>query len=872
DSSDGSSDYFDPVKSPPSRLDFPTSKMSADSLRKGSMMRHAGSMVRPQTVTEKTLMESVAGFINEVGLVTQPSSGNEDKENCITWTKFEDCRSHGLKLAVASNFKGESCHTAPPLLLTLGYQSGVQMWAIPANGEAHEILSWKKPNVRLFQLLPNPAQSDKDQFRAARPVVVICEGSNSPTSSNQLTFVSFRSGEPLKTNKFMHPVCDILANQVAIVVTFLDKIILIDPRTFEIRTTISSAERVSTIPFSSPVALGSSWLAYTERKLLPIFQSSGGVEMANTTSYTASVLYAAKSLTKGLKGLGETVANSITGHRVTTTSESELNSTVEPGIVTILDLNELKQGEVVLSDLSGLSGLSTASVIAHFVAHMNNPVVAMSFDHSGLLLVTADKEGHDFNVFRIHPHPLGASMAAVHHLYVLHRGDTVAKVQSISFAPDSRWVAVSTLRGTTHIFPITPYGGHVSARTHTSHRVVNRLSRFHRTAGLDDAPTSGRNSPVSAFNPGPVGNSVGKSFDLCNNAAPYPNPRLPPFPHPIMIPPMAQLRQSFATSSSSTSPKNSPPVSKSKGLCPEDRNNVLTVFESPRSWHISSSPVVPTCGKKKKPAVDALFIMTSYGNLIEYCLDPKATSGTVPGSGVTRDKISDDASIKLSVHAKAQWNFTKPSFTKELQPPLQPNNLMLLPTCYLIPGDLHLNCNDSKVVTFDGEDNMDERWLSQVEICTHSGPHRRLWMGPQFTFKVFNSNSSKLPLRSMSGGLDVETVEVNVTNRPAKSNPVNMPASSSLIPVVIEGSSGSSLEQSPRLADPYCDSETSVVHNESQLKENLADAMMENCGGIARETGGCQSLGSCDDISSTSSFESTSQTSIDAPAGRKRKK
>lgn len=39
--------------------------------------------------------------------------------------------------------------------------------------------------------------------------------------------------------------------------------------------------------------------------------------------------------------------------------------------------------------------------------------------------------------------------------------------------------------------------------------------------------------------------------------------------------------------------------------------------------------------------------------------------------------------------------------------------------------------------------------------------------------------------------VDVETVEVNVTNRPAKSNPVNMPVSSSLLPVVIEDSSGS---------------------------------------------------------------------------------
>ena len=48
-----------------------------------------------------------------------------------------------------------------------------------------------------------------------------------------------------------------------------------------------------------------------------------------------------------------------------------------------------------------------------------------------------------------------------------------------------RWVAVSTLRGTTHLFPITPYGGSVGVRTHTSNRVVNRLSRFHRSAGLD---------------------------------------------------------------------------------------------------------------------------------------------------------------------------------------------------------------------------------------------------------------------------------------------------------------------------------------------------------------------------------------------------
>jgi hypothetical protein len=38
----------------------------------------------------------------------------------------------------------------------------------------------------------------------------------------------------------------------------------------------------------------------------------------------------------------------------------------------------------------------------------------------------------------------------------------------------------------------------------------------------------------------------------------------------------------------------------------------------------------------------------------------------------------------------------------------------------------------------------DDRWLSQVEIVTHVGPHRRLWMGPQFAFKIFqNANAGE---------------------------------------------------------------------------------------------------------------------------------
>lgn len=78
---------------------------------------------------------------------------------------------------------------------------------------------------------------------------------------------------------------------------------------------------------------------------------------------------------------------------------------------------------------------SSDNIIAHFMAH-SEPIVALAFDPSGMLLLTADKRGHDFHVFRIHPHPGGPLLAAIHHLYILHRGDTTAKVCSV---PNSRY-------------------------------------------------------------------------------------------------------------------------------------------------------------------------------------------------------------------------------------------------------------------------------------------------------------------------------------------------------------------------------------------------------------------------------------------------
>lgn len=293
-----------------------------------------------------------------------------------------------------------------------------------------------------------------------------------------------------------------------------------------------------------PIALGDRWLAYAERKLISSKASAGGCYADGIPSYTATVLNAAKSLGKGLRELGEQVAAGLTGNAAASSSHaSNVSSTVtpgivdgtQPGIVTILDIKH------PIKDISPTSGTPVAingndPIIAHFIAH-SEAIFAMSFDVSGMLLITADRRGHDFNVFRIQPHPSGSVLAAVHHLYVLHRGDTSAKVQDISFSFDSRWVAVSTMRGTTHVFPITSYGGSCGYRTHSAPHVVNRLSRFHRSAGL---PVDGRSSSPILMAEHAVQSTA------------YANPRLPPFPHPTIVLPLAQLRQPSSLNSTST--------------------------------------------------------------------------------------------------------------------------------------------------------------------------------------------------------------------------------------------------------------------------------------------------------------------------------
>ena len=103
------------------------------------------NIVPPQAVSDRSIIDSVAGFINDVALTNTPQINTKDQ---ILWVKFENLAD------ISDTSLGEDWDTEgnlpPPLLLCIGFANGIQVWAVPANGEAIEVMSWKNGSVRFL--------------------------------------------------------------------------------------------------------------------------------------------------------------------------------------------------------------------------------------------------------------------------------------------------------------------------------------------------------------------------------------------------------------------------------------------------------------------------------------------------------------------------------------------------------------------------------------------------------------------------------------------------------------------------------------------------------------------------------------------------
>ncbi|KAF7219277.1 breast carcinoma amplified sequence 3 [Nothobranchius furzeri] len=804
--------------------------MASDSPRRPSRCA-GGVLVRAQAATEQSYMESVVTFLQDVVPQAYTGAPPTDEKEKVIWVRFEkaDINDSARNPEFMEMHGGTS---EPPLCLMIGYTDGMQIWSVSLAGEAQELFSVRHGPVRSARILPAPHISPlkMDSFAEKRPLLGVCKSAGSSGTSPPYCcadLYSLRTGEMVKSIQFKTSVYDLHCNKHILVVCLQEKIAAFDSCTFTKKFFVTSCFPCPG-PCLNPIALGSRWLAYAENKSIRCHQSRGGACGDNAQSYTATVINAAKTLKTGLTMVGKVVTQ-LAGTLPAATPDEEgtahstgRRSPHSPGVVTIIDTDSVGEGQVLVSEDSDGAG-----VIAHFPAH-DKPISCMQFNPSGMLLVTADTLGHDFHVFQILTHPWTSSQSAVHHLYTLHRGETEAKVQDMCFSQDSRWVAISTLRGTTHVFPINPYGGAPCARTHMSPRVVNRVSRFQKSAGLEEIEQElNRAAALGGGGPGGVGGSsciLGGGGGVGGRCSPIPglssspsgsplhaklsnqdsynnftnnnmgNPRLTSLPSLTVVLPLAQIKQpmTLGTITKRTGPnlfgagcfairtpckaKSPPQISPSKSSGGEFC--VAAIFASSRSWFITNPNLKREKDQSRQSVVDSLYIISCYGNLMEHVLELRPIS--------TAQKISDDTPLELSTSPRACWTLARTPQWNELQPPFLTNHPLVLASDlvqyyqYLLAG----RCSRCSP------------YFLSVEIVTHTGPHRRLWMGPQFQFKtihpsgqttVISSSSSVLqsqgPTDVQQPLLDFDTDDLDLHSlriQPVRSEPVTMPSSSRL--------------------------------------------------------------------------------------------
>ncbi|CAF1211364.1 unnamed protein product [Rotaria magnacalcarata] len=773
--------------------------------------------VRPEAVNEKSVIESVVGLFHDVvekvpqAYATSSRTNNSDQLEPIEWVRF-----------LSNVHEWHPSIRIETLVLLIAYKSCLALWTVEINGIASELFSIREHNICSACLLTTNSSLD-DPHSSYRPLIAFAKSAGPPS-------IQIRS---LKNDQHMIKVINLPGvglQAEPILIESNSSVLICATHTFIIGYDIIKFDEkffLSNVYSSLPLALSTRWLAFADYRLHLIHQSSGGINgniAEQYASYTGAVLNAAKSLSKSVVKIGESVLG-YSGQQMNNSSNfnDKLPVTKQASSPTINNnsnanssrhrlgsgKDEAQAGIVTIIDTIKLFGSTVHDerqnwIIAHFQAH-NESIGYLQFNPSGHLLVTCDTSGHYFNVLEIQTSPYRCTRTFIKHLYTLFRGDTDCRVSHMTFTTDSRWLAVSTKRGTTHLFAINPYGGVVNIRTHSKTYVVNKASRYHRTAGLEEQSVRQSNT-----NTNDNGLKDTSSNSLTNSSSNTNNNHSNSFtslartkrtnPECIFSTAVTIIRQPTDNFVSGlTVPFNM------DSLCLAATFGISRGFLNPEDMINHQEHTARACG--------SLYIISWHGRLIEYVLEPIADTSK------HGNRVTPETPLILKTSPKAQWSLQKLTTWPEVRIPVA--------NAFLSQG--HRTVSTNKVHSKDD-------WLRQVEMNACIGPHRRLWMGPQFQFKHYSEatvsichpNSNVFTADSPQTSMNV--VDADLQSLPikwSKSTPVHVPSLQKDIALAyIEVGSGS-YQDAPSLS-VYGDSFDSTKSDfEVDLVEKLADAAVD---------------------------------------------
>ncbi|KAJ8532604.1 hypothetical protein K7X08_012527 [Anisodus acutangulus] len=394
-------------------------------------------------------------------------------------------------------------------ILLLGFRYGFQVWDVEDGDNVCNLVSRHDGPVAFMQALPKLIASKNcdDKFSACRPLLILCAdvsfsgGSNGGESietprngtfqhyHNQarptfvptvVWFYSMKSHAYVHQLRFRSVVHLVRCSSRFVAILQAAQIHCFDAATLEREYTIVTNPVVTGFPASGnigvgPLAVGPRWIAYSGS---PVSVSNSG--RVNPQHLTPSASFpspapngslvahyakeSSRQLAAGIVTLGDIGYKKLSRYYSELRPDGNCSQPVNARIKVSGAANGHFQdvdsvGMVIVRDIV------SKALIAQFRAH-KSPIAALCFDPSTTLLVTASVQGHSINVFRIVP-GLSESTCATNpgssyvHLYTLQRGLTNAVIQDISFSTDSLWIIISSSRGTSHLFAISPSGGSV---------------------------------------------------------------------------------------------------------------------------------------------------------------------------------------------------------------------------------------------------------------------------------------------------------------------------------------------------------------------------------------------------------------------------